>query len=146
MEPGLAPRRGPASSSVRTPAEALAWLSAIVFMVSSFTSWYTEEIQGLTVAVTAWHTGALGKLVFFIGFAAVVLLFLRGAGVALPPAVPVGMAILALGAVGTIVVLIRVFSIPADFAGFGRSIGLWISLIAALGIAVAGFLRGAEDV
>lgn len=144
MEPGLAPRRGSTVPSVRT--QALAWLSAIVFMVSSFTSWYTEEIQGLTVAVTAWHTGALGKLVFFIGFAAVVLLFLRGAGVALPPAVPVGMPILALGAVGTIVVLVRVFSVPADFAGFGRSIGLWISLIAALGIAVAGFLRGAEDV
>jgi hypothetical protein len=146
MEPGLAPRRGPGPMGVRAPAEALGWLAAIVFMVSAFTSWYTEEIQGLTVAVTGWHTGALGKLVFFLGFVTVVLLFLRAAGVALPPAVPLGMAILALGAVGMILVLVRVFSIPDDFTGFGRSIGLWISLISAIGVAVAGFLRGAEDV
>jgi hypothetical protein len=146
MEPGLAPRRGAGAMGVRAPTEALAWLASVVFMVSAFTSWYTEEIQGLTVAVTAWHTGALGKLVFFLGFVTVVLLFLRAAGVALPPAVPLGMAILALGAVGTILVLVRIFSIPDDFTGFGRSIGLWISLISAIGVAVAGFLRGAEDV
>jgi hypothetical protein len=144
METGFASRQG--AASVRTPADALAWLAAIVFTVSAFTSWYTEELQGLTIAVTGWHTGALGKLVFFIGFATVVLLFLRGAGVALPSAVPLGVAILALGAVGTILVLVRIFSIPEDFAGFGRSIGLWISLLSAIGIAVAGFLRGAEDV
>lgn len=146
MEPGLAPRRGAGDIGVRAPADALAWLSATVFMVSAFTSWYTQEDRGLTVAVTAWHTGALGKLVFFLGFATVVLLFLRATGVALPPAVPLGMAILALGAVGTILVLVRVFSIPDDFSGFGRSIGLWISLISAIAVAVAGFLRGAEDV
>jgi hypothetical protein len=146
MEPGLAPRRGTGAMGVRAPAEALAWLAAVVFMVSAFTSWYTEERQGLTEAVTGWHTGALGKLVFFLGFVTVVLLFLRAAGIALPSAVPLGMAILALGAVGTIVVLVRMFSIPDDFAGFGRSIGLWISLISAIGVAVAGFLRGAEDV
>ncbi len=146
METGFATRRGTAATSVRTPAEALAWISAIVFTVSSFMSWYTEEIQGLTVAVTGWHTGALGKLVFFLGFVTVVLLVLRGTGMTLPPALPVGMAILAVGAVGTVLVLVRVFSIPEDFSGFGRSIGLWISLLSAIGIAVAGFLRGAEDV
>jgi hypothetical protein len=146
MEPGFASRRGAAATTVRTPAEALAWLSAIIFTLSSFMSWYTIEDQNLTVAVTGWHTGALGKLVFFLGFVTVVLLLLRGTGVGLPPAVPIGMAILALGAIGTILVLIRVFSIPDDFDGFGRSIGLWISLLSAIGMAVAGFLRGAEDV
>ena len=146
MEPGFASRRGAAATSIRTPADGLAWLSAIVFALSSFMSWYTIEDQGLTVAVTGWHTGALGKLVFFLGFATVALLVLRGTGVSLPPAVPLGMAILGLGAVGMIIVLVRVFSIPDDFDGFGRSIGLWISLLSAIGIAVAGFLRGAEDV
>jgi hypothetical protein len=146
MEPGLASRRGAAATTVRTPAEALAWLSSIILALSSFMSWYTIEEQNLTLAVTGWHTGALGKLVFFLGFATVVLLLLRGTGVGLPPAVPIGMAILGLGAIGTILVLIRVFSIPDDFDGFGRSIGLWISLLSAIGMGVAGFLRGAEDV
>jgi hypothetical protein len=146
MEPGYAPRRGLAVTSFGTPADALAWLSAIVFMLSAFMSWYTEEIQGLTVAVTAWHVGALGKLVFFLGFATVVVLVLKNTGVTLPPAIPVGMAILLLGTIGTVIVLVRIFSIPEDYDGFGRSIGLWISLLAAIGIAVAGFLRGAEDV
>jgi hypothetical protein len=146
MEPGFASRRGVAATTVRTPAEGLTWLSAIIFTLSSFMSWYTIEEQGFTLAVTGWHTGALGKLVFFIGFVTVVLLLLRGTGVGLPPAIPLGMAILGLGAVGTILVLVRVFSIPDDFNGFGRSIGLWISLLSAIGIVVAGFLRGAEDV
>lgn len=145
MEPGFASRRGAAVTSFRTPADALAWLSAIVFMLSAFMSWYTDEIQGLTVAATAWHVGALGKLVFFLGFATVVVLVLKSTGVTLPPAFPVGMAILVLGAVGTVIVLVRIFSIPEDYDGFGRSIGLWISLLAAIGIGVAGFLRGAED-
>jgi hypothetical protein len=145
MEPGLATPRGPAAPTVRTPTEGLAWLSAIVFTLSSFMSWYTISDGSLTVAVTAWHTGALGKLVFFLGLATVVLLLLRGTGVGLPAAVPLGMAILGLGTVGTILVLVRVFSIPDDFDGFGRSIGLWVSLLSAIGIAVAGFLRGAED-
>ncbi len=146
MEPAFSSRRGAAAAAIRSPVEALAWISAIVFALSSFMSWYTIGDQGLTVAVTGWHTGALGKLVFFLGFATVVLLVLRAAGVRLPAAVPLGMAILGLGAVGTILVLVRVFSIPDDFVGFGRSIGLWISLLSAIGIAVAGFLRGAEDV
>jgi hypothetical protein len=146
MEPAFASRRAAAATTIRTPAEALAWLSSIIFALSSFMSWYTIEDQGLTLAVTGWHSGALGKLVFFLGFATVLLLILRGTGVTLPPAVPLGMAILALGAVGTILVLVRVFSIPDDFDGFGRSIGLWISLLSAIGIAVAGFLQGAEDV
>jgi hypothetical protein len=146
MEPAFATRRGGAATSIRTPAEALGWLSSIIFALSSFMSWYTIEDQGFTLAVTAWHTGAIGKLVFFIGFATVLLLALRGTGVTLPPSIPFGMTVLALGAIGTILVLVRVFSIPDDFDGFGRSIGLWISLLSAIGVAVAGFLRGAEDV
>jgi hypothetical protein len=145
MEPAFPSRRGSAATTLRTPVEGLAWISAIVFALSAFMSWYTLDDQGLTLAVTGWHTGALGKLVFFLGFATVVLLVLHGTGVTPPTAVPFGMAVLVLGAVGTIVVLVRVFSIPDDFDGFGRSIGLWISLLSAIGIALAGFLRGAED-
>jgi hypothetical protein len=144
MELSPDPRRS--TAAVRTPAEELAWLAAVVLALSAFMSWYTGSADGITLSVTGWHTGALGKLVFFLGLAVVIVLALRPFGIALPPTVPVGMIVLGLGAVATIVVLFRLISVPQDFVGLGRSIGLWISLLAALLVSVAGFLRGAEDV
>ncbi|HEY7197798.1 MAG TPA: hypothetical protein VH306_11475 [Gaiellaceae bacterium] len=146
MEPLIGSGRGAPATGARTSGEALGWISSVVFALSSFMSWYTADFENLGVSVTGWHTGALGKLVFFLGLAAVVLLVLRQTGTALPPTLPFGMVLLGIGALGTIIVLVRILSIPEDFAGFGRSIGIWVSLISALGISVAGFLRGAEDV
>jgi len=40
------------------------------------------------LAVIGWHTGVLGKLVFFIGLAVLALVALREAGFELPPTVP----------------------------------------------------------
>jgi hypothetical protein len=46
----------------------LTWVAALVLALSSFTDWYAEHgLAGPTIAVIGWHTGALGKLVFFIG-------------------------------------------------------------------------------
>ena len=70
----------------------------------------------------------------------------RASGIELPPSVPGGMVIAALGLLGTIFVLIRVISIPDDFSPAGRSIGLWISLLAGLLLIAAGLLRSAEEV
>jgi hypothetical protein len=145
MEPALASRRGPGAIGVRAPAEALAWLASIVFMVSAFTSWYTEEIQGLTVAVTGWHTGALGKLVFFLGLLLLIMTVLREAGVALPAAVPESLVVIAVGSLAMIFVLIRLISIPDEFFFAGRGIGIWIALAAAAGVIAAGLLLAAEE-
>ena len=53
---------------------------------------------------------------------------------------------IALGSLSTIFVLIRLISIPDEFlpAG-GRGIGIWISLLAALAVIVAGLLEAAEE-
>jgi hypothetical protein len=56
------------------------------------------------------------------------------------------MVIAGLGFLATIFVLIRVISIPDDFSPAGRSIGIWISLLAALLVIAAGLLRSAEEV
>ena len=54
--------------------------------------------------------------------------------------------VLGLGAVATVFVLIRVISIPdAVLPADSRGIGLWIALIAALGVIAGGLLRAAED-
>jgi hypothetical protein len=138
------PRPAP-SPGMRTPGEGLAWLGGLVLALSSFMSWYTVPNEGFTASVTGWHTGALGKLVFFIGVAVLALLILRATGFELPPNFPVGMVVAGLGALGTVFTLVRLISIPDDFVGAGRSIGLWISLLAALLLIAAGLLQSADE-
>jgi len=145
MEPRQ--RTALAATEFRSPGEGLAWLGGLVLALSSFMSWYTFDADvGFTVSITGWHTGLLGKLVFFVGLAVLAFLALRASGVELPPSVPGGMVIAGFGLVATIFVLIRVISIPDDFSPAGRSIGLWISLLAGLLLIAAGLLRSAEEV
>jgi hypothetical protein len=127
--------------------ERLAWIAGLVLAISAFTDWYSgSQADGLTLAVTGWHTGALGKLVFFVGLATLILEALREAGIELPATVPESLLLIALGSLGTIFVLIRVISIPDTFfATAGRGVGLFISLIAALLLIAAGLLRAAEE-
>lgn len=126
--------------------ERLALLSGIVLALSAFTDWYSgSETDGLTVAVTGWHTGALGKLVFWIGLVALVLVALRELGFELPATVPESLVLIALGSLATIFVLIRLISVPDTFFPYGRGIGLWISLLAALAMIASGLLRAAEE-
>jgi hypothetical protein len=100
----------------------------------------------LTLSVTGWHTGALGKLVFFAGLATLILEALREAGIELPATVPESLVLIALGSLATIFVLIRLISIPDTFFDTaGRGIGIFISLIAAIALIAAGLLRAAEE-
>ena len=127
--------------------ERLAWVAGLVLAISSFTDWYSgSQVDGLTLSVTGWHTGALGKLVFFVGLAVLILEALREAGIELPASIPESLVLIALGSLGTIFVLIRLISIPDTFfETAGRGIGLVISLLAALAVIVAGLLRAAEE-
>jgi hypothetical protein len=127
--------------------ERITWVAGLVLMLSSFMSWYAgKSIEGPTLAVIGWHTGTIGKIVFFIGLLLVALAVLRQAGVELPPTVPESLVTIALGALATVLVLIRVISIPDTFAGTsGRAIGIWIALLAALGVTGAGLLRAGEE-
>jgi hypothetical protein len=126
--------------------ERLTWLSGLILMLSSLMGWYVGSGDGLTVSVIGWHTGVLGKLVFFVGLAVLALVALRQAGIEPPATVPESLLVIALGAVGTVFVLIRLISIPERFLpADGRGIGIWISLLAALGVIVAGLLEAAEE-
>jgi len=128
-------------------AERLAWIAGLVLAVSAFTDWYSgSQADGLTLAVTGWHTGALGKLVFFIGLATLILEALREAGIELPATVPESLVLIAFGSLATIFILIRALSIPDTFFDTAnRGIGIFISLVAAVALIVAGLLRAAEE-
>ena len=135
----------PAVPSISSPGEALAWISGLVFALSSFMGWYSVDSELVTVSVIGWHTGTLGKLVFFVGLAVVVLLVLGATGLELPPSVPAGAVVAGLGTVGTIFILIRLIDIPDRFAGAGRGVGIWISLAAGLLVIGSGFLKASEE-
>jgi len=123
----------------------LGLLAGLVLAVSAFTGWYSGPGEGVKVSVTGWDTGLAGKVVFFIGIAVVLVVALREFGVQLPAAVPESLLTIALGATATIIVLVRVISIPDDFFFAGRGAGIWISLIAAIGVIVAGLLQASEE-
>ena len=125
--------------------ENLTFVSGLVLAVSAFTGWYTGPTSGITVSVTGWNTGTLGKLVFFVGLAVLLVVVLREIGVELPAAAPESLVTIALGALATIFVLVRLVKIPDDFFFAGRGIGIWISLVAAVGVIVAGLLQVSEE-
>ena len=108
--------------------------------------WYAGSGVGVKLAVIGWHSGVLGKLVFFIGLAVLALVALRESGFELPPTVPDSLLVLALGALALIFVLIRLISIPDSvLPADGRGIGIYISLLASLGVILGGLLRAAEE-
>ena len=124
----------------------ITWVAGLVLALSSFMDWYAGSGVGVKLAVIGWHSGVLGKLVFFIGLAVLALVALRESGFELPPSVPESLLVLALGALAAIFVIIRVISIPdAVLPADGRGIGIWISLVACLGVILGGLLRAAEE-
>ena len=131
-----------------TLGELLTLISGLLLALSTFTDWYAGSETGgsFTLSVIGWHTGALGKLVFFVGLAVLALVALREAGIELPAMVPESLVVIALGSLATIFVLIRLISIPDEFLpASGRGIGIWISLVAALLVIGAGLVRASEE-
>ena len=142
-EPAEALRRG--GPSLWGLGERATWVTGLVLALSALTGWYSGEGRGATVSVIGWHTGLLGKLVLVIGIAAILVVALRQWGFDLPAAVPESLVVIALGALATIFVLVRAISIPNEFFFAHRGIGLWVSLVAAVGLIGAGLLQASEE-
>jgi hypothetical protein len=136
----------PAAGGIWAAGERITWVSGLVLALSSFMDWYAGSGVGVKLAVIGWHSGALGKLVFFVGLAVLALVALRESGFELPSTVPDSLLVIGLGALGLIFVLIRLISIPdAVLPADGRGIGIYISLLAAAGVILGGLLRAAEE-
>jgi hypothetical protein len=123
----------------------LTFLFGILLAMSALTGWYSGEGNGATVSVIGWHTGTIGKVVLFLGLAAVLLVVLREAGVSLPASVPESLVAIGIGSVATILVLVRIIAIPDTFFFASRGVGIWISLACAIGIILAGLLEASEE-
>lgn len=123
----------------------LSLLAGVALAVSAFTGWYSGSGEGVRVSVTGWDSGVPGKVVFLLAIVVVLAVALRELGIELPAAVPASLLTIFLGAMATIIVLVRVISIPDDFFFAGRGVGIWISLVAAVGVIVAGLLQASEE-
>jgi hypothetical protein len=144
-DPGLGHPR-PAVSGLWAAGERITWVAGLVLALSSFMDWYAGSGVGVKLAVIGWHSGVLGKLVFFIGLAVLAIVVLRESGFDLPPSVPESLLVLGLGALAAVFVLIRIISIPdAVLPADGRGIGIWVSLLASLAVIAGGLLRAAEE-
>jgi len=146
-EPYVEPRErfSPDVAWIWGAGERLTWLSGLVLALSTLMGWYVGVGEEPTIAVIGWHTGAIAKIVLVIGLAVIALHLLHEAGIELPATVPESLIVILLGSLATILVLIRVITIPEEFQPASRGIGLWISLIAALLVIVAGLLRASEE-
>jgi len=133
-------------SGLWSAGERITWIAGLVLAFSSFMDWYAGSGVGVRLAVIGWHSGILGKLVFFLGLAVLVIVALRELGFELPPTIPESLVVLGIGALAAVFVLIRIISIPdAVLPADGRGIGIWISLVASLGVILGGILRAAEE-
>ena len=144
--PGRSGSTRPAVTGIWAAGERITWVSGLVLALSSFMGWYAGSGVGVKLAVIGWHSGVLGKLVFFLGLAVLALVTLRESGYELPPTVPESLLVIGLGALALIFVLIRLISIPDEvLPADGRGIGIWIALLAAVGVLLGGVLRAAEE-
>ena len=87
---------------------------AVVLLISTFFSWGRYDLPlGISVNVSGWDTGALGKLVFFVALIAIVLVVIDHMKVdvsQLP--VPVSLALIGAAGLAVLLVVIRFIDMP----------------------------------
>jgi hypothetical protein len=125
----------------------VSWVAGLCLALSAFMGWYSGSApEGPTISVLGWNTGTIGKLVFVLGIAVIVLAARRPAGIELPRSLPESVLLVVLGTAATVMVLIRVVSIPDEYAGTtNRAVGLWVGLASAVVVIVAGLVRAGEE-
>lgn len=132
--------------------EMVAGVSGLVLLIVMFFPWYGLEVEfeGLGdvagVNANAWEAfGFIDILLFLVVLVAVGMALARAAG-AMPsdlPA-PAGMIVAAAGALAVLLILFRLISAPdpestGDAVDLSRKIGIFLGLLAAIGITFGGY-------
>jgi hypothetical protein len=122
------------------------WLAgggAVVLLISTFFSWGKVSLGPITINVSGWDTGALGKLVFFAALIAIILVvvdYMKVDVSQLP--IPVSLALVGAAAAGLLFVILRFLFMPD---GLSRAWGLYLAIIAAAVLAYGAWLKLQED-
>jgi hypothetical protein len=118
----------------------------VLMFIGTVTPWYGYGAGGFDFTLNGWHGAYLGWLTFLLCLVAAAAV-LRHLVPELGAALPVQDAVIALacGAVSALIVFIRLFMAPQEFGvHFGLRWGIFVALIGAAVVGVAGFLKYAE--
>jgi hypothetical protein len=116
---------------------------ALVLLISTFFSWGSVDIGPLSISVSGWDTGALGKLTFLAALVALILVIVDQMKIdvsSLP--IPVSLALIGAAGLGLLFVVLRFLFMPD---GLGRAWGLYLAIIAAAVAVYGAWLKLQED-
>ena len=116
---------------------------ALVLLISTFFSWGSVDLGPVSVSISGWDTGALGKLTFLAALVAIILVVIDQMKVdvsQLP--IPVSLALLGAAGLGLLFVVLRFLFMPD---GLGRAWGLYLAIIAAAVAVYGAWLKMQED-
>jgi hypothetical protein len=126
--------------------------SAIVLFIGSFLDWFTLDVSGfgITVGGNGWDTGFFwAGIPVILGLAMLAVVAIRAFSPDTDlPDLPVGwgQAMLIAGCIAGVIVVLKLL-IGHDVAGvdLDRSFGLFLSALAAVGLAVGGWMKFQEE-
>ena len=129
--------------------EMVAAASGLALLLFMFVPWYRND-RGFDVqSLSAWKAYALIDLVLFIAAALAIAMGVARAARAIPPNLPMSpaMIVAAAGALAALLVLYRILEPPdpgMDGVEIGRKIGVYLGLIASVGVALGGLTAMSE--
>lgn len=140
-------------TSKLTIGDQIAAVSGIVLLIALFLPWYGVDVNigavSASESANAWEAlSFIDILLFLISLVAIGVPAAKAMD-ALPAEVPGPLLVLAAGALGVLLVLYRLIDLPTPASGggvdFGRKFGVFLGLIAVVGIAYAGWRSNEES-
>ena len=116
--------------------------AGIVFLISTFLSWFSISFAGFSVSASGWDVGFIwARLPFFLVLGLLVWVGLRHfSSVKLPPDIPA--LYLAGGACAFLLPLLKL--LVGEDGPISRGFGLYLAVLAGAGVAFGGFLKFTE--
>ena len=128
----------------------IAAVSGAVLLIALFLPWYGIDVSGVDVSgsFSAWEAlGFIDILLFLVSVVAIGVPVAKAAG-SLPDDIPGPLLVLAAGGLAVLLVLFRIVDLPTpDLGGgvdFSRKFGIFLGLIAAVGVAYGGWRANEE--
>jgi hypothetical protein len=122
------------------------WVAAggsLVLLISVWLEWYHVSIAGFSIGGSGWDATDLAKLIALLAIAGLVVVGLElfATNVAMP--YPSSLILIGIGALSALLVLFKIIDKPGP-SQISLSYGIFVALIAAIAIAVGGYLKMQE--
>jgi hypothetical protein len=123
---------------------------ALVLLISVFLEWYNASVSGgfggISVGGSGWKSTDVAKLVALLAVAALVVVGLELFATNVTMPYPSSLILIGIGGLSTLLVLFKLIDKPdaPSPINIGLSYGIFVSLIAAIAIAVGGYLKMSE--